>query len=218
MGRSITTTGGGSGISVDKYGHAGPRNQTAMFNSSGSWTWNIPTDFNSAVPIRVWVYGAGGCGGCSGSSGTGYGGGAGGLAWAEIPADATITPGGSVTVTVGQGARTYNGIGGTSSFGAYMSASGGNSGGNNTANEGSGATYGIGGFGIDGTVTAQKFRGGQGGSGSINPTSGYGGGGGSAPHPDHYKNGYQGGNSFSYVGGSGASINYPGGRLSLIHI
>lgn len=212
MGRSISSTGGGGGgLSVDKYGHAGPRNQTAMFNSQGSWTWNIPSTFNSAVPIRVWVYGAGGCNGNSGGSGQGYGGGGGGLAWAEIPADSTITAGGSVSITVGAGSRSYNGLGGTSSFGSYMSASGGNSGARNDDNQGL-TGYGRGGYGIDGTITAQKFRGGRGGSGSVNPGSGYGGGGGAAPHPDHYKDGYQGGNSFSHTSGSGASINFPGTR------
>ena len=213
MGRSITQAGGGGGggISSDKYGHTGNRNSTALFTGNGSFTWNIPSNFDNSIPIRVWVYGAGGCGGNSGGSGTGYGGGAGGLAWAEIPADSNITAGGSVTVTVGQGGRTYNGNSGTSSFGSYMSATGGNSGASSSNNQGQGA-YGNGGMGVSGTITSQNFRGGNGGSGSINPSSGYGGGGGAAPHPDHFKNGYEGGNSFSYVGGSGASINFPGKR------
>ena len=51
-----------------------------------------------------------------------------------------------------------NGIGGTSSFGSHCSATGGNSGDNNTANEGSGAIYGVGGMGSNGDKNQRGGR------------------------------------------------------------
>ena len=80
------------------------------------------------------MWGAGGCGGLSGGSGSCYGGGGGGLAISEIT---SLTPGDTVAVTVGAGCRSYNGVGGTSSFGSFLSATGGNAGDNSSSNQGS---------------------------------------------------------------------------------
>ena len=91
-------------------GATGPRNTTKMWASadpsrfddssgqhSGAYTWIVPANFDVSVPLRVYVWGAGGCGGMSGGSGTGYGGGGGGLAISEI---SNLSPGDSVTVSV----------------------------------------------------------------------------------------------------------------------
>ena len=169
MARFITSTGGGGGFSAD-----GPRNAMKMWTSSSgnrsndyagedtlAYTWTVPSDFDVSVPLRVYVWGAGGHGGCYSSQGSCYGGGGGGLAISEIT---TLSPGDTVQVTVGAGSRDFNGIGGTSSFGSFLSATGGNSGNNATANQGSSASYGAGGLGLNGNIANR--RGGFGGQGS----------------------------------------------------
>ena len=203
--------GGGGG------GGEGPRNACKMFTSSSgsrsndnsgtdtaAITWTVPSNFDVSVALRVYVWGAGGCGGLSGGSGSCYGGGGGGLAISEIT---SLTPGDTVAVTVGAGCRSYNGVGGTSSFGSFLSATGGNAGDNSSSNQGV-STYGAGGMGLNGNIANR--RGGYGGNGNNSSSSGYGGGGGSAPSPDGDKDGYKGGNGTSYSGGGGASINYHG--------
>ena len=113
------------------------------------------------------------------------------------------------------------GSGGTSSFAGTgittLSASGGRSGNNNSDPTGNSTgessnpqagVYGQGGVGVGGNIVNR--RGGRGGTGAVNSSSGYGGGGGSAPAPDGHRDGYAGGNSTSYQGGSGASIYFPG--------
>lgn len=200
-------------------GAEGPRNAMKMWTSASnvrhntnssrktdSYTWYVPANFDPSVPLRVYVWGAGGSGGTYGGNGNAYGGGAGGLAISEI---STLSAGDTVTITVGCGAREYTEVGGTSSFGNFCSATGGNSGYSNANNQGV-TDYGAGGLGVGGNICNR--RGGYGGQGSRDPGSGGGGGGGSAPSPDGDKNGFRGGEWNSYSGGSGASINYHGTR------
>lgn len=97
----------------------------AVFSASGTWT--VPAGVTRA---KVTVIGGGG-GGCGndGSQPSFYGGHGGGTA---IKIVTGLTPGGTVTITVGTGGSggssagpTGGGTGGTSSFGAYCSATGG---------------------------------------------------------------------------------------------
>jgi hypothetical protein len=205
------SSGGGGG--------EGPRNAMKMWTSAShdrhntnssrktdAYTWYVPANFDPSVAMRVYVWGAGGCGGTYGGNGNAYGGGAGGLAISEIT---SLSAGDSVQITIGCGAREYTEVGGTSSFGSFLSATGGNSGYQNSNNQGD-TTYGGGGMGVSGNIANR--RGGDGGQGSIDPSSGGGGGGGSAPSPDGDKDGFRGGEWNSYSGGAGASINYHGTR------
>lgn len=173
-----------------------------MYKDSGSYTWTKPSDIDETKPILVHVWGAGG-GGCDGHN-LGYrpdGGGGGGLAVKLIDPTALSA---TESITIGAGSRTYNGVGGSSSFGSHCSASGGNSGYNNSPNEGSGSIYGVGGLGLNGDVNR---RGGTGGQGYYTTATNCGaGGGGSAPAPYGYKNGFAGGIGSTYAGGGGGGI------------
>ncbi len=121
-----------------------PGSQGQVFTSSGTFT--VPSGITA---VKVTVAGGGGGGGSSrsptcGVSQGGYGGG-GGLAIKWITG---LTPGGTVTVTVGAGGaggtpNNAGSTGGTSSFGAYCSATGGGGGGhgfNGTGSQGSQGT------------------------------------------------------------------------------
>ena len=200
-------------------GGEGPRNSMKMWTSAcggnhsqvsgysrttNAYSWVVPANFDPSVPLRVYVWGAGGCGGMYSSSGSSYGGGAGGLGISEIT---SLSAGDTVNVTVGAGCRAYNGQGGTSSFGSFVSATGGNAGACTTSNQGV-TTQGCGGMGVSGNIS--NWRGGYGGYGANSSGSGHGGGGGSAPSPDGDKNGFMGGHATSYQGGGGASINFNG--------
>ncbi len=144
--------------------HAFPSSGASNHSVYGTYTWNKPA---GCTLIKVQVVGAGG-----GSSGHGEAGGAGGFAekWISNPPD-------SVTVTIGGGGggvqySSAAGDAGTTSFGAYVSATGGRGGNRNHSHSG--------GFG------------GHGSGGDINL---YGGGGGG-----HDNRGGKGGMSF--FGGS----------------
>ena len=181
-------------------------NEYELYTQSGSYTWTKPSDIDETKPILVHVWGAGGCGVDYHNGGASpYGGGGGGLAVKLI--DVTSL-GSTETITIGAGSRIYTGIGGTSSFGSHCSATGGNSGNNSTANEGSAAVAGIGGLGLNGD---SNRRGGTGGAGYYASTSNCGGGGGgSAPAPYGYRNGFDGGAGSTYSGGGGGGISAPG--------
>lgn len=137
-----------------------------VFTSSGTYTKP-----SGLVRAEVWVVGGGGGGGAfsTGNSRGAPGGGAGGLAY-ELIAAASI--GGTETVTIGAaGAGNSDAAGsngGTSSFGALCSATGG-TGGGSTQTDG-----GAGGSGSGGTI---NMTGGQGGSAVVvaASTSGKGG-------------------------------------------
>ena len=109
---------GGTLAATGSSSYVGERAQ--VFTSSGTFT--IPT---GVTAVKVTVVGGGG-GGASVSTGTyGGGGGGGGVAVKNITG---LTPGGTVSVTVGGGGAA-SAAGGTSSFGAYCSATGGAAGG-----------------------------------------------------------------------------------------
>lgn len=96
-----------------------------VFTASGTFT--VPS---GVTAVKVIVVGGGGAGGgaASGNQVGGNGGGAGGLALRYITG---LTPGGTVSVTVGvggTGSTGNGGAGGTSSFGAFCSATGGSGG------------------------------------------------------------------------------------------
>lgn len=97
---------------------------TVQFFTSGSTSWTVPTGITRCV---VTVVGGGGGGGGFGPTSYNWPGG-GGYAKAYITG---LTPGASITVTVGGGGSGNNntsaagGTGGTSSFGSYVSATGG---------------------------------------------------------------------------------------------
>ena len=93
--------------------------RTEVFATVGAdnWTQTGKTDLKR---IRVTCYGGGGGGGSAAASG---GGGAGGIGIVTLEASAVST---NVTVTVGGGGVTGAlGVGGTSSFGSYISSTGG---------------------------------------------------------------------------------------------
>lgn len=119
------------------------------FTSSGTFT--IPA---SVTKVKVTVVGGGG-GGRSATNSTGQGGG--GAGGAAIEVITGLTPGGTVTVTVGAGGAA-NTDGGTSSFGAYCSATGGLS-----PASGTGPAGGAGGTATGGDI---NFTGGAGGGGN----------------------------------------------------
>ena len=143
--------------------------RTEIFTANGTWTQSGKTDLRRIV---VYAYGAGGAGSTAG-------GGQGGVGLVILDT-ASITT--TVTVTVGAGG---SGTGGTTSFGTYISATGGTA--------ASGATAGVGGtvsgagvfnLGAQGGSTAPynpsatSHGGGEGSSSVIRGVLGSGGGAG----------------------------------------
>jgi hypothetical protein len=159
---------------VSSVSYAGSKSQ--VFTSSGTFT--VPTGI-SAVKVTV----IGGGGGGSGSNyglGGGSGGGGAGVAVRWITG---LTPGGTVTVTIGTAGSagtatpTSGGAGGTSSFGAYASATGGSGGVPFTISLP--PAGGAGGTGSSGDLNLSGGKGGIGqGSGCTYESSGGGGGSG----------------------------------------
>jgi len=124
-----TTTGGIPSAREDR---ARGWTRTEYFTTVGSATWTL-TGKTDLKRIVVTVYGGGGGGSTSGNGG---GGGAGGVGVRTIEvADLTT----NVTVTVGVGGGAGGG-GGTSSFGTYISATGGSAGGTPSGGAGGSAS------------------------------------------------------------------------------
>ena len=139
-----------------------PRGYTKMeFITSTPYTWT-QTGKTDLKRIRVTAYG----GGAGGGAGTTGGGGAGGIGFVTLEASAITT---NVTVTIGAGGA-IAGNGGTTSFGTYISATGGSIGSN--LNGGAGGTA---------TGTGVYILGGQGGQPNSNWLPGWGG----YPSPGH---------------------------------
>ena len=163
-----------TGISA---GLPGPRAE--VFTSSGTFT--VPSGV-TACKVTV-VGGGGGGGGAYQADRAGCGGGGGGTAIEWITG---LTAGDTVSVTIGAGgtgggttAGSQDGnSGGTSSFGSYCSATGGEGGVGNIY--GTSAVKIDGGLGTGGTF---NYRGGAGGSYVSDPSGGQGGAGGGGGSP-----------------------------------
>jgi hypothetical protein len=111
---TVTATGGGSvGI------------RSTIYATAGSFTFTVPTG-TTAVKVTCVGGGGGGGGGRDNTAGGGGGGGGYAIKWVS-----GLTPGGTVAVTVGasgSGVSSFSsqaGSGGTTSFGAYCTATGG---------------------------------------------------------------------------------------------
>jgi len=124
-----------------------------MWTNSGTHTWVVP---QGVTKVFAFVIGAGGGGYAYNEYHTSkfyHGGCGGGYAHGVCP----VTPGGSITITVGRGGTGYNRIiatsgnaGGNSSFGSFLTGNGGNGGsyttsdnGNQDGNGGSASTSGV---------------------------------------------------------------------------
>ena len=185
MGRRFPGSAGGGGGGGGG-GLPGEFNKIELFWHPGSVTWEKPAGLKQGSRILVHVWGAGGAGSYA-SNDSARGGGGGGLAVKYIDESSL---GATETLTIGTGSSSYTGTGGTSSFGSHCSATGGNSGYNNTDNQGL-TNYGSGGMGIGGD---ENRRGGRGGQGYYSTASNLGGGGGgSAPAPYGLIDGFTGG-------------------------
>lgn len=146
-GQVLTSNGSGAGVSWNTA--AGGQMQTQLFTSPGTWT-----NPGSVTQVRVTVVGGGGGGGSFPGPATGTRGGFGGLAVSTF----TI-PTSPVAVTVGTGGAGRPGpgpggvgsAGNTSSFGPFLSATGGGAGGPSPSSPGSPGT---------GTISAPALPGG----------------------------------------------------------
>lgn len=163
-----------------------------VFNTAGVSTWDVPEILRQGRKCQVTVIGGGASGGAASDS-TKRGGGGGGGGHSKSLLDLTGVS--SVTVTVGAGGAgvaTGNGAtGGSSSFGSYLSATGGQYGYGGASTSGGSSGNGAGGdvnqglgWGTDGSANAASCGGngggpgGRGSSGGGLDASGYGGGGG----------------------------------------
>lgn len=174
----MITLGGSAGAST---GFGRFRNRIEVLDIiPGTRQLIIPTGWNK---IRVAVVGGGGSGrNVTNKDQHGFGGGGGGGGYAELQLD--VVPGQTFTYTVGAGGD-LNQDGGTTSFGALLSATGGKTATDNTSVASKG---GAGGTGIGGTINK---AGGAGGN-AFDAASGGGGGGGASGH--RYGVGGAGGN------------------------
>jgi hypothetical protein len=195
-GSGVTITNASGAITIAASGGGGGGfSSWQIFTSSGTFT--VPTGITK---VKVTVVGGGGGGGALAAYDGVVGGGGGGGTAMEIISG--LTPGGTVSVTVGAagtaaaggGNGGNGGPGGTSSFGAYCSATGGGGGIGSTAGNG----FAAGGLGSGGDLNIRggsgsfvQVGGGYGGAsffaGYTSPTVGvsttgspYGGGGGGA--------------------------------------
>ena len=195
----------------------------AIFTSTGSTNWTVPDGVSTVSVVAV----GGGGGGSFNEQGTGGGG---GLAWAN---NVSVTPGSTISVTVGTGGNGASSDGnsanngGNSSFGSIFTALGGlgAQGGAQDTNRGATGSFdggGSGGAGIGGSLSdtgrsqggggaaGYTGNGGRGGStADRSATAGSGGGGGG---------GYADGENFDSGGGGvgifGQGSNGPAGTTS----
>ncbi|ELF11847.1 hypothetical protein A1YU_01999 [Escherichia coli KTE142] len=147
-----------------------------VFDKAGVSTWNVPDIVKKGRRVRVKVIGGGGSGGYPAINTTnpagGGGGGGGGVSESVIDLTGIST----VTITVGSGGTGQNTSasngrqGGTSSFGTYLSATGGDGGGQ--------ISGGAGGEGIGGQINTSLGPGSPGASMISRGNSAVGGSGG----------------------------------------
>lgn len=145
-------------------------NDYQAFVSSGTWTKPAGTTSKSRVLIEAWGAGGGGA-----SASAGGGGGGGGYNYCWILASLL---GSTETVTVPAGASVGN-VGGTATFGAWLSAYGGGAGGGSGGGGGGGGQTSAGGSGSTSGGAGGGPSGGAGG-GSPSGNNGASGGGGAS--------------------------------------
>lgn len=182
---------------------------SALFTTVGTQNWTVPAGVTS---ISVVMCGGGGAGGGGSPNQGGFYGGGGGGGGFLYKNNVTVTPGATLSITVGAGGTcpdyTSNGnAGGTSQISTLsLSASGGGGGGNGNSSPGSGASGGSG----SGTG-ATSFSGGTG----ANAGTWNGSGGGAGGYSANGANGTDGGANgaaISPYGPSGSSPNYCNGN------
>jgi hypothetical protein len=200
-----------------KAANAAFRPQRQIFTASGSFT--VPV---GVTRVKVSCWGGGGGGGGASTNGAGTGGSAGGFTTKVVTG---LTPGATVTVTIGAGGAGgtsgggNGGNGGTTSFGAHCSATGGsgNLGGPGTvpsapagaAGAGAGGDLNLSGQPPSlGVVIGSQYFGGQGGAAPFGGGSTHSLGTGGNANPGNFPGG--GGaaaasNSGSFSGGAGAA-------------
>lgn len=201
-GSGITITNGAGSISIAASGGGGGGfSNIQVFTSNGTFT--VPTGITK---VKATVVGGGAGGSYGGQVGCNapFGGQGGGGGGAAVEIISGLTPGGTVAVTVGVGGAGANGntpsnatAGGTSSFGAFCSATGG-------------AISSAGGIGSGGDL---NIRGGAGG-GAATAFGGIAGVGGSSILGGGGIIGYQsptnGGAGGAYGGGGGGAVDVAG--------
>ena len=198
------------------------------FTSTGSQTFSVPTGLTSVQVLVV-------AGGAGGGAGAGYEAGGGGGAGGVIFSSSTpVTPGGSVSVTVGSGGSSQTNTNGTSlnpaangnnsSFGPITATGGGAGGGQYYGGQDGGSGGGRGGNSASQPIgNGTPGQGNPGAAGTENGTDSYGGGGGGAGGAGGAPPGGQGGvggsgyttsisgSSITYGGGGGGAGSYGGG-------
>jgi intein/homing endonuclease len=194
----IGTTGPGANLTVSNTYYA-PK---AYYTSPGTYSYTVPQGVTSIV-VKLWG-GGGGAGGGDTANRNGGNGGGGAYAYKVI----SVTPGETLTVTVGGG-----GGGGASDVAGSGGGAGGYNGGAAGGNAGGSGTSGAGGGGggrstiaRGATILAVAAGGGGGGGAGYNSNGGAGGGGG--------QNGSSAAGAGGVAGGSGSSNGTPGGTSS----
>lgn len=179
----LTDGGGGGGSPSDQ----------EVFTTSNSFI--VPTDVTS---VSAAVVGAGGGGGASEDSDeTGGGGGGGGLAYETF----AVTPGETLTVTVGAGGTGAGGASSISRGGTLLVAANGGGAGQSRGNGGAGGTV----------TTGTGGTGGAGGAGSDRASTNAGGGGGAGGYSGNGGSGGSAANTGSATAGSGGGGGGGGG-------
>jgi large repetitive protein len=207
---TVTNTATSSGGRTSYVGNGsngtnGVRYIVERFTSASTTTWTVPRGISSIDYLVV----GGGAGGGSRHAG---GGGAGGLrssvastgGGASPESAMTVTPGGSLTVTVGAGGASWAN-GSDSVLGSVTSKGGGTQ--TTTGGSGGGSNW----NGAAGTGTAnQGFSGGRGGGNDGDPNWLYAGGGGGGAGAAGSNVGYSGGTAFGGAGGAGVTNSISG--------
>ena len=165
-----------------------------IFLTSGS-TWTVPSDWNSSNN-SIEVIGAGGGGGCCGS------GGGGGGAYARID-NLNLTPGSTVSYSVGRGGTDGNKGGDTYFNGSFLStasvgAQGGQGGRRSSSHRAPGGR-------ASNSVGTVKYSGGNGGDAGSGGAGAGGGGGAAGPNGPGGNGGNVAGGNDGSAGGGGAN-------------